>query len=107
MGCRTESSDSVPLERAEALHRGLRKVPTPQIEPVARHFRPSVAALFRWGTSCGRAAVRTAVPCRVDTARLCVGSGSSADRGAGISAQTGPASCLPGLDAATCTDFFD
>ena len=107
MGCRTELSDSALLERAEALHRGLRKVPTPRIEPVARHFRPSVVALFRWGTGCGRVAVRTAVPYRVGTGRLCVGRGSSAARGAGISAQTGPASCLPGLDAAACTDFFE
>lgn len=107
VGCRTESSDSALLERAEALHLGLRKAPTLQIELATRHFRPSVDALFRWGTSCGRVAVRTAIPCRVGTGRLCVGRGSSADHGAGISAQTGPASCLLGLDAAASTGSFD
>ena len=107
MGCTTESGDSALLERAEALHRGLRKVPTPRIEPVARHFRPLVVALFRWGTGCGRVAVRTTVPWRVGTGRLCVGRGASADHGVGTGALTGPASCSLGLDAVACTDSFD
>ena len=107
MGCTTESGDSALLERAEALHRGPRKAPTPRIEPVARHFRPSVDALFRSGTGCGRVAVRTAVPWRVGTGRLCVGRGASADHGVGTGVLTGPASCSLGLDAAACTDFFD
>ena len=107
MGCTTESGDSALLERAEALHRGPRKDPTPQIEPVARHFRPLVDALFRSGTGCGRVAVRTAVPWRVDTGRLCVGRGVLADHCVGTGALTGPASCSLGLDAAACTDSFD